>query len=186
MLAESVASRHGLELVGVRFSQTGRKRTVEVTIYRRAGRISLDDCESVSREMEKELDEAVPAVLDGPYLLEVQSPGIDRQLSTEREFRVFAGQAVEVLTKEKMPPLGISFQGKLLGGSAESISLGNPQPLSGSTKTNKSKRQGKGQAAHPQEPIPETLEIPLSKLIFVKLYPDLSGAESAQPVTALL
>lgn len=112
-LAEHVTSPLGLSVVDARLSQQGKQRTIEVTIHRAGGRISLDDCESVSRELEKLLDEQDPPLLTGAYLLEVQSPGIDRKLRTAREYELFAGEQVEVLVKQPIPALGAQFRGKL-------------------------------------------------------------------------
>lgn len=57
---------------------------------------SLDDCEKVSRALDTTLDEA--AVMPGAYVLEVSSPGISRQLSSDRDFLAFKGFAVVIKT----------------------------------------------------------------------------------------
>ena len=118
VLAQQIAVAQGLEVLDVKISQQGRRGSLEVTIFKPGGKVSLSDCETVSRQLDEELEkralENLP-VLDGEFLLEVQSPGIDRQLKTEREFKLFAGQKVKVKTKEKVGELGDTFTGLLSG-----------------------------------------------------------------------
>ncbi len=60
----------------------------------RDGGVDIDICESFSRTVEKTLDEA--DIIEGGYSLEVSSPGVDRKLKKEREFRYYIGREVEV------------------------------------------------------------------------------------------
>lgn len=168
-VAEPVINDLGFVLVDVRFGQLGRKRSLEVTVFRPGGRIALADCETISRALDKELEQQQPPVVSGSFLLEVQSPGIDRQLTTAREFRVFAGQKVEVMAKEALGALGASFTGTLLSASQTQVSVGNPQPLA--TKTI-SKAKSKA-AAGSAQPLPERVDIALARIIRVKLYPEM-------------
>jgi ribosome maturation factor RimP len=57
---------------------------------------SLNDCEKMSRALEASLDAA--EIVSSSYVLEVSSPGISRQLTSEREFIAFKGFAVIVKT----------------------------------------------------------------------------------------
>ncbi|HEY9778210.1 MAG TPA: ribosome maturation factor RimP [Planktothrix sp.] len=131
-LADTVAEPLGLSVVDVRFGQQGKRRTLEVSIYRKNCSISLDDCEQVSRSLEALLDEVATTagpVIEGAYLLEVQSPGIDRTLKTEREYRTFVGQKVLVQSKLAVADLGSKFiatledvqGGKLILSQAKSV-----------------------------------------------------------------
>jgi len=56
------------------------------------GGVGITDCERVSREMGDVLD--VAGLIDEPYDLEVSSPGLDRILRTEREYRWARGKRV--------------------------------------------------------------------------------------------
>jgi ribosome maturation factor RimP len=63
-----------------------------VTIDRPSG-VSIADCERVSGAVSELLDEQ--DFFDGkPYTLEVSSPGIDRPLTEERDFRRIVGKDV--------------------------------------------------------------------------------------------
>jgi ribosome maturation factor RimP len=136
-LAEHVSRPRGLSVVDARLSQQGKQRTIEVTIHRSGGRISLDDCETVSKELEKLLDEQDPPVLSGAYLLEVQSPGIDRKLRTEREYELFAGELVEVMVKQPITPLGAQFRGKLAAFSDGRLLITEPQVVASAKRKKK-------------------------------------------------
>ncbi|HAB01131.1 MAG TPA: ribosome maturation factor, partial [Ruminococcaceae bacterium] len=58
------------------------------------GGVNIDDCERVSRKLDKLLDEADP--IDTSYCLEVSSPGIERELLKKEHFEQFLGQEVWV------------------------------------------------------------------------------------------
>ena len=60
----------------------------------KAGGIDLDDCQQLSEKLGKILDHE--PLIDGPYILEVSSPGIDRVLKKDRDFVREAGKAVDV------------------------------------------------------------------------------------------
>jgi ribosome maturation factor RimP len=164
-LAEQVASSFGLSLVDVKVGQQGRNRTLEVTICKVGARVSLEDCEQVSRKLEALLDEQTPPVIDGAFLLEVQSPGIDRKLSSEREFALFAGQNVEVKTKQKVEGLGSAFTGKLAGIAAGQLIVKNPEKVSDRPKHKKSKPDEALQAI-------ESIAVEMSNIISVCLIPE--------------
>lgn len=57
-------------------------------------RVSLVDCEELSREMSAVLDVADP--IPQAYTLEVGSPGIDRPLRTAEHFAYFAGSEAKI------------------------------------------------------------------------------------------
>ena len=60
--------------------------------------VSHEDCERVSRDLSAALD--VADVIHHTYKLEVSSPGIDRPLRREQDFRRFSGQQVKIRSSE--------------------------------------------------------------------------------------
>lgn len=174
-LAESVSSSLGLSLVDVRLAQQGKRRTLEVTIYRVGGRVSLHDCEQVSRNLDAALEAEEAPFLDGAFDLEVQSPGIDRKLASEREYALFAGQPVEVKTKQKVDNLGSAFTGKLLGLEQGSILIADPQKVSDSPKAKGASKKAQGK---PGEETPSTIAVEMSNVISVRLQPQTPPAAS--------
>jgi ribosome maturation factor RimP len=97
-LATPVAENLGLEVVGAVFHTNRRPPVLRVDIRNCTHDTSLNDCERMSRALEEKLD-AVDLIPDA-YVLEVSSPGISRELTTEREFIAFKGFPVIVKTSE--------------------------------------------------------------------------------------
>jgi len=58
------------------------------------GGIELDDCQELSGRLGDILDEK--DVIKGAYMLEVSSPGLDRELKKEKDFRREQGKKVDV------------------------------------------------------------------------------------------
>jgi ribosome maturation factor RimP len=158
--SQEIADQFGISIVDVKFGQEGKRRTLEVSIFRADPQVSLSDCEQLSRLIETALDEQAAAgepIAEGAYMLIVQSPGIDRVLKTDREYRVFAGQKVVVQTKEKVQDLGVKFVAVLLLATPEEIKLAHPKPLQ--TKTSKTaKAASKGAAKSSSSPGAEQSE----------------------------
>lgn len=101
-VAEGVARTTGFHLVDLDLAGGARRRIVRVTIDKEGG-VSLDDCQFYSRELEERLDalagtDNAIGALSGPYVLEVESPGLDRALKKDREFEYFKGRTVRVST----------------------------------------------------------------------------------------
>ncbi|MDR3242526.1 MAG: ribosome maturation factor RimP [Clostridiales Family XIII bacterium] len=95
-LISEFLSENGYELYRTEFVKEGRAWFLRVYIERSAGfeemGIGTDDCERVSRFLEARLDEIDP--IEQNYYLEVSSPGLDRELLTEKDYARFAGRAV--------------------------------------------------------------------------------------------
>lgn len=73
----------------------GAKRNMTVRVYiDKPGGVSVEDCASVSRSMEESLD--ADDLIPTAYLLEVSSPGLERDLYSLEDFKRFAGQKVKV------------------------------------------------------------------------------------------
>lgn len=98
-LASPLAQRLGLEVVGAVF-QTNQTPPVLRIDVRNPNQedTGLNDCERMSRALEAALD-ATDMIPDA-YVLEVSSPGISSNLTTDREFSVFKGFAVQVSLTE--------------------------------------------------------------------------------------
>ncbi|MCF0146541.1 MAG: ribosome maturation factor RimP [Eubacterium sp.] len=84
------------------------------------GGITVDDCETVSRAFEKELDEE--DLIEEAYILEVSSPGLGRQLKKQRHFEKAVGEVVEVHTYRPVDGEKL-FIGELLSFDPESVTI---------------------------------------------------------------
>ncbi|MGB1547069.1 MAG: ribosome maturation factor RimP [Alphaproteobacteria bacterium] len=110
----------GYEVVRVLFTG-GRKPTLQVMTERSDGKdVTLDDCAEISRTISALLDVEDP--IQGPYQLEVSSPGIDRPLTRRKDFSRFAGQLAKVEMTEALDGRR-KFQGRLLGIEGDTIRL---------------------------------------------------------------
>ncbi|AKG23210.1 ribosome maturation factor RimP [Calothrix sp. 336/3] len=100
-LAAPVAEQLGLEVVSVVFHTNQSPPVLRIDIRNLQQDTGLDDCERMSRALEVSLDTA--EIIPDAYVLEISSPGISRQLTTDREFISFKGFPVIVSTS---PPQG--------------------------------------------------------------------------------
>ncbi len=95
-LATPIATQLGLEIVGVVFQTNKQPPVLRLDIRNPNTDTSLNDCEQMSRAIEAKLD--ATAMMPHSYVLEISSPGISRQLTTDREFISFKGFSVIVKT----------------------------------------------------------------------------------------
>ena len=106
-IAAKAAADCGVEFVHLEIAGTKRNQIVRIFADKPAG-ITIEDCSNVSKAVEAAMDadDFMPAA----YVLEVSSPGLDRELYSLADFEKFAGK----LAKLKMKP---DFEGsKALNG----------------------------------------------------------------------
>jgi ribosome maturation factor RimP len=109
-LAEQVAASMGMEVVLVEIKGEGSHSVVRAFIDQPGG-ISLDDCERFSRRFSVSLD--VEDWIPFSYVLEVSSPGVNRPLVKDADFRRFCGKNAKVRTR--LPIEGQrNFKGKIV------------------------------------------------------------------------
>ncbi len=88
-------TENGLDIYHSEFKKEGKDWYLRVFLDRTDGDfVSTDDCEKVSRYLSDRLDEEDP--ISQNYILEVSSPGLDRQLYEEKDYDRFLGQIVDV------------------------------------------------------------------------------------------
>ncbi len=120
-LAEEVVSPLGLEVVEVIFRRQGKHSLLRIDIDRPGlPGVSLGDCEWASAEVDRVLDGT--ELFGDSYELQVSSPGVDRPIVSDDDFRRNTGRPLLVETTEKFK--GIStFRGVLLGLEREGLKL---------------------------------------------------------------
>jgi ribosome maturation factor RimP len=110
-LAERIAASMRMEVVLVEIKGGGNGSIVR-TFVDKPGGISLDDCERFSKRFSVLLD--VEDWIPFRYFLEVSSPGLNRPLVKEADYRRFNGSKARVRTR--FPLQGQkNFKGKILG-----------------------------------------------------------------------
>jgi ribosome maturation factor RimP len=96
-VAERVTSARGFELVDVELKRDRSGAQVRLYVDKEGG-IGLEDLQSVSEEVSAILDAEDP--IEGAYTLEVSSPGLDRPLKGEADYRRFAGRLARISSYE--------------------------------------------------------------------------------------
>lgn len=113
MTIEPIVADHGLELVDVEFTRGRPPWRLRVIIDTHAGdgRVPVDACAGVSRELATHLDAG--DVMSAVYNLEVSSPGFDRVLAREKDFLAARGAEVKVKTRRAIAGRS-RFRGELV------------------------------------------------------------------------
>jgi ribosome maturation factor RimP len=96
-IARRVVESHGYELVDVEV-QHGRDGQLLRLFVDKTGGIGLEELQTVSHEVSAILDAEDP--IDSTYTLEVSSPGLDRPLHSEADYRRFIGKLAKVSSYE--------------------------------------------------------------------------------------
>jgi len=109
-LAERVVTRTPVEVVEVQLRGAGKARLLRVYIDKPGG-VTHDDCEMLSEGLGKLLDEE-DVIPGDSYTLEVSSPGVERKLSSARDFERVKGQKVKLALREPIEGQ-TRFEGRL-------------------------------------------------------------------------
>lgn len=87
----------GFEIEYVEFVKEGQNQILRVVLDKPNATVSIDDCELVSRAIEAIVDELITK----EYVLEVSSPGIERQLKNMKLFKKYVGHEIMVKLFQK-------------------------------------------------------------------------------------
>ena len=117
-IAEEILANTDYELVDVEYVKE-RDWFLRVYIDKEGG-IGLDDCQEVSGLLDEKLQEL--NIINDRYILEVSSPGLDRALKKEKDFKREMGKLVDItlykaIDGEKM------ITGKLTGYTKDIITI---------------------------------------------------------------
>jgi ribosome maturation factor RimP len=93
-LVETTISSLGVELWGVDYAPRANNSLVRLYIDHSGREITVEDCESVSREVSALFDVEDP--INGHYTLEVSSPGLDRPFFKASQLSRFVGETLEL------------------------------------------------------------------------------------------
>lgn len=117
-IAEEILANTDYELVDVEYVKE-HDWFLRVYIDKEGG-IGLDDCQEVSGLLDEKLEEL--NIINDRYILEVSSPGLDRALKKEKDFKREMGKVVDItlykaIDGEKM------ITGKLTGYTKDIITI---------------------------------------------------------------
>lgn len=85
------ADAAGLEIWDITYKKEGADFYLRVFVDKPSG-VSIDDCVALTHLISKKLDEA--DLIDKSYILEVSSPGIERELTKAEHFEKYIGAPV--------------------------------------------------------------------------------------------
>lgn len=117
-----VIEKLGYEVVEVEYAKKTDGMNLTFYIDKEEG-IQVEDCEKVSKAIDGLLEELNPTD-DQPYILNVSSPGIDRPLKTERDFKRNMDKEIEITLFSKIDGKK-RFVGNLKGFDAQSVTIEN-------------------------------------------------------------
>ena len=131
--AERVARSHGLEIFDVQLRREPIGMVLRVVIDRAStgdvekieDSVGIADCQRVSQDLSALLDvedEFGEDDLGETYTLEVSSPGLDRALRHEADYRRFAGRLAKIVTTEPIARQS-AFAGRIKGVEAGAVIL---------------------------------------------------------------
>lgn len=119
-IAEPIAEGLGLKLWDVRYVKEGAQWYLRITIDKEDG-IGIEDCENMSRAIDAPLDEKDPC--DQQYILEVSSPGVERELTREEHFEAYLGADIMVKMIRPIEGIGKEFKGKLKSADKHTVTI---------------------------------------------------------------
>ncbi len=117
LLAEEIR-QEGYELYHWSLRPAGKRRVLLVLLHGEQG-VGLDDCARVSRRLGAAIEES--ETVEGSYVLEVSSPGIDRQLLNRRHFELAEGSRIRLV--ERREEGDRTLEGVLTGVDEDAIRL---------------------------------------------------------------
>ena len=119
-LATPIATDLGLEIFDISFLTHANPPVLRVDLRNPTGEVGLEDCERMSRALEIQLD-ASDAIPDA-YVLEISSPGIAEELTSDRDFVSF--KSFPVIAETEPPHKGKrEWRGRLIGRDVDAVYL---------------------------------------------------------------
>lgn len=119
-IASPIAEDMGYGIVRIRV-QGGKRSTVQIMAERLSdGMMSVDDCAQLSRALSSTFEVEDP--IDGAYVLEVSSPGLDRPLTDMKHFEQYAGELAR-LELDRFVEGRKRFRGVLAGLDGDNVAM---------------------------------------------------------------
>jgi ribosome maturation factor RimP len=119
-LLQPVVEALGCELWGVDLQTGAKTKLLRIYIDKDNDLVGIEDCERVSRQASSILD--VEDAINGEYILEVSSPGMDRPLYEIGQYEKYVGEDISL--RLRFPYEGRrNFKGRLTGVDGDEIIL---------------------------------------------------------------
>ena len=119
-ILDPVAEAAGYEIVRLRLMSGTKSRRLQIMAEDAQGEMNVDDCARLSRAVSEVLDAADP--IDGDYLLEVSSPGVDRPLTRLKDFETYEGLQAR-MELDRLADGRKRFKGELAGVEGDMVAI---------------------------------------------------------------
>ena len=110
-LVAPIVENMGYELVEVAIAGTGNATVVRIFVHREGG-ITVDELAKISRRISEALDKE--DFIHHKYFLEVSSPGLDRKLTSLRDFQRVISETLRIILDDSR-----AVEGKLIEATPE-------------------------------------------------------------------
>lgn len=118
-LVEPIAESLGLTVLEVEYTKKFDGMNLTVIIDKEGG-VTIDDCEALHRAIDAPLDKLDP--IETAYTLNVSSPGLDRPLKSDWDYKRNLGKKIKVKLYKPMDGKKV-FDGVLTGYDADTFTL---------------------------------------------------------------
>ncbi len=98
IISQAIAA-DGYELIDLIIQNQGSKKLLQFFADKNGG-LTLNDCEILTRKIDAVL--TMENIIDGAYILEVSSPGINRVLKKPEHFKRFLGERAKITLKQAL------------------------------------------------------------------------------------
>ena len=119
-ILDPVAEAAGYEIVRLRLMSGTKSRRLQIMAEDAHGEMNVDDCARLSRAVSEVMDAADP--IDGDYLLEVSSPGVDRPLTRLKDFENYEGLSARI-ELDRLADGRKRFKGELAGIEGDMVAI---------------------------------------------------------------
>ena len=118
-LAQAYLDDNSIELVEIMYRREAGGMVLRLLVDTPEG-IRIDECEGVNKFLSATLD--IEDLIKERYTIEVASPGLDRHLTTDRDFERVIGKDIEATTYERIDNKK-AHAGRLIGMNKETVVL---------------------------------------------------------------
>ena len=98
IISQAIAA-DGYELIDLIIQNQGSKKLLQFFVDKNGG-LTLNDCEILTRKIDAVL--TMENIIEGAYILEVSSPGINRVLKKPEHFKRFLGERAKITLKQAL------------------------------------------------------------------------------------
>lgn len=128
-IAEPFLKAMNVELVELNIGRYKTDLSIRILADKQNGGITIKECSQLNRHMMEALETGL--VIDGPYTLEVSSPGLDRPLKSPKDFQRVIGRQARFFLSEPVngrleyagPIRGVHNEGVIIDVRGQSVEI---------------------------------------------------------------